>query len=85
MSLTTSAAGHFEKNLPRGKVVGYTAETGLDEAGDRTQNGLLAKIDPKSLLSQANYRGLAGVTGVNQLSKIKDLSWLTSTFGSTVL
>ena len=45
-------------------MVGYTAETCLDEAGDRTQNGLLAKISPNRLFLQAEYAELAGVTGL---------------------
>ena len=89
MLLTQSAAasglGHFEKKLPVGQVVGYTAETCLDEAGGRTQNGLLAKSSPKHLFLQVKYRGLAGVTGVRQLSEIKDLDWLTLRFGRTGL
>ena len=31
-----------------------------------------------------NFEEMAGVTGVNQPSKISDLNWLTSEFGRTV-
>ena len=59
-----SETGHFEKDLPKEQVVGYTAETCLDETGDRTQNGLLAKTSPKHLFLQVKYREMAGVTGL---------------------
>ena len=75
----------FGKNLPREQVVGCTAETGLDEAGERTQNRLLAKISSKRLFFRTKYRWLAGVTEVTQPSKIKGLNCLTWIFGRTVL
>ena len=92
-----SPLGHFEKKLPVGQVVGYTAETCLDEAGGRTQNGLLAKSSPKHLFLQVKYRGLAGVTGLepaasgvtgrrsNRLSYTPTQGWRTQSASPSLL